>query len=209
MQLAGRGYEVVAIDSSQRLLGVLRDSLRSDDAIAARVETIDGEISALPELVSGTTFDVVLCHGVLMYFDDPEPVLDLLADRVEAGGVLSLLVRNRDSLAMRPGTAGRWSEALAAFDATTYVNRLGVQARADRLEDLEAGLARRGLSLSAWYGVRVFTDNAVSGKTPPSSHDLLEIIAAEERAGATDPYRAVAPLLHLVSRRTGGGHESH
>jgi hypothetical protein len=40
-----------------------------------------------------------------------------------------LLVRNGDWLAMRPGLAGDWPAARAAYDGTAYDNRSGVPRR--------------------------------------------------------------------------------
>ena len=153
------------------------------------------------ETVGRRSFDIVLCHGVMMYLAEPEPALDELAHAVAPGGILSLLVRNGDALAMRPGLAGNWQGAARAFDTTSYVNRLDLPARADRLEDLRAELAKRGLSTSCWYGVRVFSDMMPSDQELPPDDELAALIAVEEKAGRTDPYRAVAPLLHLVSTR--------
>lgn len=142
---------------------------------------------------------MVLCHGVLMYFADPAPVLAELARLVAPGGVVSVLVRNGDALAMRPGLLGDWPTARRAFDDLAYDNRIGVSARADRRDDLVAALVAHGLKVRAWYGVRVFTDNAPAETPPPAA--LAELLAAEERAGATDPYRAVAALTHVLAGR--------
>jgi hypothetical protein len=49
--------------------------------------------------------------------------------------------------------------------------------------------------------VRVFTDTAPGDAEPPP--DLPTLLACEERAGCTDPYRRVAALLHLIARRPG------
>jgi hypothetical protein len=114
---------------------------------------------------------------------------------------VSLLVRNGDALAMRPGLLGDWAACAEAFGSDRYVNRIGVAARADRLADLTARLARRGLEVTAWYGVRVFTDTVADGADPPP--DFAALLACEERAGRTDPYRRVAALLHLIARRAG------
>src|SRR6202042_1467874 len=105
------------------------------------------------------------------------------------GGILSLLVRNGNGLAMRPGLLGDWAAAQRAFDETGYDNRLGLTARADRLEELAALLGGRRLALRAWYGVRVFTDLAPSDARVPGGPELADLLACEERAGATDPYR--------------------
>ena len=136
------------------------------------------------------SFDVVLCHGVLMYVEDPEPMLAGLARVLAPGGLLSLLVRNGDALAMRPGLAGDWQAALGSFDTLSYSNRLGLDVRADRLEPLTATLAGIGVPLHAWYGVRVFTDAAGDDAPVPPARRVPPLLAAEERAGRTEPYRA-------------------
>jgi hypothetical protein len=136
-----------------------------------------------------------------MYSADPAPVLSAIARVTAPGGVVSLLVRNGDALAMRPGLLGDWAVCAEAFDSDRYPNRIGVTARADRLGDLTDRLAGQGLQVTAWYGVRVFTDTAVDDAEPPP--DLPTLLACEERAGHTDPYRQVAALLHLIARRPG------
>jgi hypothetical protein len=114
---------------------------------------------------------------------------------------VSLLVRNGDALAMRPGLLGDWDGVGQALDGVAYRNRIGVDARADRLQDLAAALARRRMPVSRWYGVRVFTDTAASGEPLPDDATLDAILRSEERAGETDPYRHVAALLHLIAQR--------
>jgi SAM-dependent methyltransferase len=51
---------------------------------------------------------VVLCHGVLMYFADPGPLLDAIAQVVAPDGTVSLLVRNGDALAQRRLAVSQW-----------------------------------------------------------------------------------------------------
>ena len=63
---------------------------------------------------------------------------------------MSLLVRNGDALAMRPGLLGDWDSVGKAFDGGSYLNRIGADARPDRLEDLTAALARRQMSVPQW-----------------------------------------------------------
>lgn len=102
---------------------------------------------------------------------------------------------------LRPGLTGDWDKVSAAFDSRTYLNRIGVPARADRRSDLTAALASRDLAVRGWYGVRVFTDTAADDEPVPDRATLEAIVGAEERAGRTDPYRGVAALLHLIAAR--------
>lgn len=200
LALARRGHRVTGLDSSAQLLADFRSALAAESAeTAARVRLVAGEAEAAARLFAPSSFDAVLCHGVLMYFADPGPLLDAIASVTAPGGLVSLLVRNGDALAMRPGLSGDWAVCAEAFGADHYENRIGVGARADRLADLTGRLAGHGLRVTAWYGVRIFTDIAASDAEPPP--DLAALLDCEERAGRTDPYRRVAALLHVIARK--------
>ena len=200
--LARRGHVVTGLDSSARLLDDFRAELVTEPAeVGGRVRLVRGEAEAMTDLFAPSSFDVVLCQGVLMYFPDPDPLLDAIARVVVPGGIVSLLVRNGDALAMRPGLLGDWDGAGKAFDGVAYLNRIGVDARADRLDELTTALVRRQMPVTKWYGVRVFTDTAASDTPLPDDATLDAILRSEERAGRTDPYRHVAALLHLIAVR--------
>jgi len=212
LRLARRGYQVTAVDASADLLVRFERDLAAEPAeVQARVRVEHGLIERWVQRAVMPPAAAVLCHGVLMYQADPDPVLRALAALTAPGGMVSLLVRNGDALAMRPGLLGDWAACAEAFGSDQYVNRIGVAARADRLADLTGRLAGHGLELTAWYGVRVFTDIAASDaepstpsdpSTPPEAPaDLEALLDCEERAGRTDPYRRVAALAHLIARR--------
>jgi S-adenosylmethionine-dependent methyltransferase len=200
--LARAGHQVTGLDSSATLLGDLETALAAEaPEVRERVRLVRGDAGRLAEAVPARDFDAVLCHGVLMYFADPAPLLAGIAAAVAPGGFASLLVRNGDGLALRPGLLGDWPTAQRAFDDMAYGNRIGVTARADRLADLTGSLAGQGLPVEAWYGVRVFTDTAASDAPVPGPEELRALLDCEERAGSTDPYRGVAALLHVIARR--------
>ncbi|MET8181417.1 methyltransferase domain-containing protein [Streptomyces sp. NPDC005336] len=202
LRLARAGHEVTGLESDPTMLEAVRAALADEpEGIRKRVRLIEGDGRDAGAHFLPGAFDVVLCHGVLMYVSEPDPLLAGLARVLAPGGLLSLLVRNADALAMRPGLAGDWDTALSAFDSPAYTNRIGLRVRADRREELTTTLTAIGAPLHAWYGVRVFTDQAPSTEPPPPSPEWDRLLAAEERAGRTDPYRAVAALLHLCGVR--------
>jgi hypothetical protein len=123
------------------------------------------------------------------------------------------VARNAAALAWRPATRHDWVAALALLDElqgsreegrdSFYLNEIGVRARADWPEDLMAVFEAEDLDLQGWYGVRTASDN-VSVDTPTPPHDELEqLLSVEERLGATDPYRRLSTLFHLVGRASG------
>ena len=200
LRLARAGHQVTGVEQDPKMIAAAREELAGEpEGIRERVRIVQGDGRDTGVHFLPGSFDVVLCHGVLMYIEEPDPLLAGLARMLAPGGLLSLLVRNGDALAMRPGLAGDWAGALAAFDTTSYRNRLGLDVRADRLAELTATLAGIGAPLHAWYGVRVFTDTAADGAQIPA--DVETLVAVEERAGKTDPYRSVAALLHLCGVR--------
>ncbi|MFG2607910.1 class I SAM-dependent methyltransferase [Streptomyces sp. NPDC048514] len=200
LRLARLGHQVTGVEQDATMIAAAREALAGQpEGIRARVRLVQGDGRDTGVHFLPGSFDVVLCHGVLMYVEEPDPLLAGLARMLAPGGLLSLLVRNGDALAMRAGLSGDWAGALAAFDTTAYRNRLGLHVRADRLASLTATLAGIAAPLHAWYGVRVFTDTAADGAGIPE--DLNALLAAEERAGRTDPYRRVAALLHLCGVR--------
>lgn len=200
LRLARAGHRITGLERDPKMISVAREALCVEpEGIRERVRIIEGDGRDTGVHFLPGSFDLVLCHGVLMYVEEPDALVAGLARMLAPGGLLSLLVRNGNALAMRPGLSGDWAEALVAFDAATYRNRLGLDARADRLETLTATLAGIGAPLHAWYGVRVFTDTAPDGAQMPP--DVETLLAVEERAGRTDPYRGVAALLHLCGVR--------
>jgi S-adenosylmethionine-dependent methyltransferase len=200
LRLARRGYDVTGVDASADLLARFGRDLAAEPAgVRGRVRAEQSLIEDYAERAGAARFPVVLCHGVLMYLADPAPVLQAIAALTAPGGMVSLLVRNGDALAMRPGLSGEWAACRSAFGSDRYENRIGLSARADRLDDLTGRLAGHGLQVTAWYGVRVFTDTAPGDAEPPP--DLAALLECEERAGRTDPYRRVAALLHVIARK--------
>ncbi|MCI3270268.1 class I SAM-dependent methyltransferase [Streptomyces cylindrosporus] len=200
LRLARAGHQVTGVEQDATMVAAAREALAGEpEGIRERVRIVQGDGRDTGVHFLPGSFDVVLCHGVLMYVEEPDALLAGLARMLAPGGLLSLLVRNADALAMRPGLYGDWAGALASFDTVSYTNRLGLDVRADRLQTLTDALAGIGAPLHAWYGVRVFTDTAADDAQAPD--DVETLLAVEERAGRTDPYRSVAALLHLCGVR--------
>lgn len=122
LALARRGHHVTGLDPSTELLARFHDTLAAEpDEVRTRVRLVHGTGESAPELTTGP-FQVILCHGVLGYLDNPAPVLEALTQVAAPTATLSLLVRNGLAPAMREGLRGNPTDALAAFDRRDYVN---------------------------------------------------------------------------------------
>jgi SAM-dependent methyltransferase len=187
LRLARAGHQVTGLEQDATMVAVARESLCAEpEGIRERMRIIEGDGRDTGVHFLPGSFDVVLCHGVLMYVEEPDPLLAGLARMLAPAGLLSLLVRNADALAMRPGLSGDWTGALGAFDTVSYTNRLGLDVRADRLETLTATLAGIGAPLHAWFGVRVFTDTAADGAEIPESA-LVRVSSRGRAKGRPQP----------------------
>ena len=203
LPLARRGYRVTILDSSAAMLARAAESLaREPEEVRRRVSLVEAAGEQAPAVLGTGRFTGVLCHGVLMYLDDPGPLVASLAGLAREGGVVSIAAKNASNLAVRPALAGDWKAALAAFDTRRQVNGLGLNTRADTVEGLSELLGRHGVEATAWYGVRLFTDCWTPEGPDPGPDD--DVLAVELEASRRDPYRQMSRLFHLIGRRRAG-----
>lgn len=192
LPLARRGYVVTLLDRSGEWLDVARRGA-ADEGL--RVELIEGPAERAPDL-AGDGFDAVLAHTLLVYAEDPGRTLSALRETARSGAVLSLLEKNRASLALRPGLMGEYDEALRVLDDPISAGRLGIPNRSRSMAELRALLVSTGWRPRDWAGIRLFSDGVRDDVDDASFASVLRL----DRAIATrEPYRRVARLLHLLA----------
>ncbi len=203
--LAQAGYDVTLLDSSPAMLDKARQRLaRLPGEARRRVTLLEADGENADETVNGRRFAAVLCHGVLGYLEDPEPLVDQLCRCADAGGVVSIMTGNAKAMAVQPALERRWDDALAAFDARSGIGVLGVRGRADTVEEVSELLRSRGVEPLRWYGVWLFVDwLEFSGADldPGDSKQVAATAAVELEASRRDPYRQLSRVFHLVGRR--------
>jgi SAM-dependent methyltransferase len=198
--LAKRGYKVTILDISEEALGRAREALGREDAeTQRRVQLVLGRGEEAPCLLDEATFDAVTCHGVLPSVEDPEPLLQALVKLVRPGGLISVLAKNAEALAMRPALQGRYRKALGSLNVNRDEGPLGTLTRADTVAGLQGILEAADGEFIGWHGVRCFTDHL--GDAPAKPETLEEALELEWEAGRKDPYRGVARWIHLLGRR--------
>ncbi len=207
--LALSGYAVTLLDSSPAMLDKARARLDRLPADAQqRVTLVEADATSAADALDGARYPAVLCHGVLGYFDRPEPVIDQLCRCVADDGLVSIMTANANAMAVRPAMERRWADALASFDAVTEIGVLGVQGRADTVDELGAMLSARGVEPLHWYGVWLFVDWLEFGGATLDASDpdeLASIAAVELEAARRDPYRQLSRVFHLLGRRSPPG----
>ena len=213
IRLARAGHQILAVEPDADMRAAFSAALDAERAeVRDRVRLRAGSVGSLDPVTGGETYDAVLLLGVLMYLQASGPVMAELAAHVGPGGFLALAARTTTSAVWRPAARQDWRAALAAFDEhdlaraegrdMRYVNEIGAPARADSLDALTSTAAACGLELENWYGVRIAVDAAELDPPPPTDpRELAALLDVEEHLGATDPYRQLGQLAHLILRR--------
>lgn len=212
VRLAQMGHRVTIVDPSPDALASLHR--RSTEAnLADQVTGIQGDTADLLEHVSAASFDLVLCHGVLEYVDDPAAALASVATVLRPGGHVSLVVAGRNAAVVARALAGDFVTAQAllersaqTWDVRTLGPRRFVQA------EIKTLLEARGFALVATNGLRIFADLVPSAivDTEPGSRDALYALerllrSSSDFSGLSAGLQSIARLdLSLASPTSGG-----
>ena len=203
--LAQAGYEVTVLDPSGAMLDKARSRLALlSNEVQERVRLVQAKGEDANEVLDGQRFAAVLCHGVLVYVDDPAPLIAQLCQCVQSGGIVSIMTANAHATAVQPAMEQRWRDALTAFDTTAGIGVLGVRGRADTVEEGSALIATYGVEPVRWYGVWLFIDwlEFSGSQLDPTDDELMsEIAAVELEASRRDPYRQLSRVFHLLGQK--------
>jgi S-adenosylmethionine-dependent methyltransferase len=199
--LAGLGHQVTVVDPSPDALAALQRRA-AEAGVAGQVQALQGDAAALAEVVPTAGTDLVLCHGVLEYVDEPAAAAQAALTALRPGGVASLLVAQRLGAVLARALAGRFDDARQLLDDPD--GRAGstdpLPRRFDR-ESLLALLAGRSVTVQLEHGVRLVTD-LLPGALVNGDPDAAEALLALERAVSGHPRLSVlASQLHLVVQR--------
>lgn len=191
--LAKDGYDVTLLDASAEWIQLASEkAARSGVSVACILGSVEDASDAVQP-----PFDAILCHALLMYVEKPATCLRDLRSLANRGAILSLLEKNRDGIALRPGLSGDYREAKRLLDDAVSTGRLGVENVARTVEEWVALLSQTGWHVLDWAGVRLFSDTAPDDLSPEEFDPLLNL---EREAGTRESYRRVARLLHLLAR---------
>jgi S-adenosylmethionine-dependent methyltransferase len=199
--VAELGHQVIVVDPSPDSLASL-ERRAGEAGVGARVSARQGDLDSLAEVVGPEQVDVLLCHDVLEFADDPVAGLAAAAAALRPAGILSLLAANRSAAVLGRVLAGRFeaAERVLHGDAPAGTDRA---LRRFDLDELVALVETVGLSVVELSGDRVFSD-LVPGAALDIEPHSQEVLARLEAAVARLPvYRSMATRIHLLARKSG------
>lgn len=195
--LAELGHRVTVVDANPDALAALE---RRAAESGVTVHAVQGDADDLLGMVGPAGADLILCHSVLEYVEDPGPVFAAMAQAVRPGGAVSVLVAGQVATVLHRAVAGHFDDARRVL--TDPVGRWGdrdpVPRRFTR-ETLAELAGDAGLRVGEVHGVRIFVDLVPSGLID-GDHDAAEALITLEAVASTHPVLCnLATQLHLLA----------
>jgi 2-polyprenyl-3-methyl-5-hydroxy-6-metoxy-1,4-benzoquinol methylase len=200
--LARLGIEVTLLDSSAAMLE-LAERTAAEAGVKKKITIEQGDAAEVADIFGQRWFDIILCHNVLEYVDDPAAVLRgatrLLRD---SSAMIYILVRNQAGEAVK--------SALQNGDLAAAENSLSTEYGQESLykgkvrlftpEALDTMLHDTALIATARRGVRVISDYL-----PPQisrSTEYERIFALERKLGERQEFFGMARYMHVLGARS-------
>ena len=202
LRLARLGHHVTLLDASLPMLDFAERAAR-EAGVTERIELKHGEATQLATLFHAESFDVILCHNVLEFVEepgivlrsaaralrDPSSIISILV-RKQAGEVLKAAILGGDLAAAEHNLTAEWG------DEALYGGRV----RLFTAESLEALLLKSSLAVVAERGVRVVSDYLPARIS--RSDEYERIFELERKLGRRPEFAAVARYTHCLAHRT-------
>jgi len=157
----------------------------------------------LSELFDAESFDVVVCHNLLEFSENPSAIVRGINNVMRKDGLLSVLVRNRAGEVLKNAIKSRgWKSALANLTAEMALDSLYDEpVRVFTLAEIHELLVRAGLEVVAEHGVRVFCDYIDLENVADA--EFSQIFELESALGVRSEFAAIARYIQAIARRSG------
>jgi S-adenosylmethionine-dependent methyltransferase len=198
-RLALLGVHVTLFDSSVAMLDLAQRTV-AEAGVSDNMTAKLGDASRLDAIFPRASFDIILCHNLLEFVDDPAAVLCGAALIMrDSQALLSILVRNQAGevlkVALQMGDLAAAEQNLTADSGQESL--YGGKVRLFTPDALEALLQDASLTSKAQRGVRVISDYLPAQITRSSYYD--RIFALERKLAQRCEFFGVARYLHCLA----------
>ena len=200
VRLARLGVHVTAVDCSAAMLEIAQRAAH-EAGVTEKIVVKHGDAAQLASLFPARSFDVILCHNILEYVEDPGAVLRDAARALRgSSAIVSVLVRSQAGEVLKAAIqAGDLDEAENSLTAEWGRESLyGGKVRLFSHDYLQRMLKAASLTLIAERGVRVVADYL----PPAVSRDAeyQRIFELERKLGMRPEFAAVARYRQCLVR---------
>ena len=201
IRLARIGVQVTLLDASQPMLDLANRAAR-DAGVAERIVLKHGEATQSMALFEPASFDVVLCHNILEYINDPVDVLKGAARILrDASSIISVLVRNQAGEVFKAAIHdGDLVTAQQNLDAEwAHESLYGGRVRLFPARKLQTMLRESSFTEVAERGVRVLSDYLPMNISRQDEYE--RIFELERKVGERMEYVGVARYTQIFAQR--------
>jgi S-adenosylmethionine-dependent methyltransferase len=191
--LAQHGHQLTLCDISANMIAQARGIFREKGIERADfIHTSIQEHSAQNQ--SG--YDVILCHAVLEWAQDPRDMLEHLKKLLKPGGYLSLMFFNLNGTIFKTILRGNFYRKDIGFKfgrtkSLTPTNPLVPQTVYQWLDDLNFRVENKS-------GIRIFYDHCDKAVRDTLSDE--QVLQSELSFSRTEPFLSMARYIHLLCR---------
>jgi len=190
---AALGHHVTVVDPSPDALAAAQRRAAEADA---HLTSVQGEAASLDSVVGPGAADLVICHNVLEYVEEPADAMSAIARVLRPSATVSVIASNAVAAILHRALAGRFAEA-----RTLLADTAACTPRRFTLPELIALVERAGLHAGEAHGLRIFGGLVPGGLLEGDAAAAEALRALEEAAASIPPLRDIAAQLHLLGHR--------
>jgi S-adenosylmethionine-dependent methyltransferase len=182
-------HKVILCDGSDEVLAIARQRL--DGVNNAQIEHRD-----ILSLNYDEEFDLILCHAVLEWVQEPFAIIDKLFTQLRVGGKLSLSFFNRDAALFNNAIWGNFDYIEAGLNTRNQVklNPHNAQRPSDVIQFIQGNYPSYKIEHKA--GIRCFHDYLHDRTKQIDEYEKL--LALELDYGMTEPFMWLGKYFHLI-----------
>lgn len=200
LELLRRGNHVTLTDVSLEMLTLAKGNINGSELDASVKQNTSYHHCSLQEL--GTRlhqpFDLIVCHAVMEWLDQPEAVFAHLLPLLRCGGLLSVIFYNRDGLIFKNMLRTNYKKVISQ-------DFRGAKGSLTPLQplypvDVLQWATNAGLVTVCHSGIRVFHDYILDPQERKKS--IEQVVALELEYSQRPPFRDLGRYIHFLWRKT-------
>jgi S-adenosylmethionine-dependent methyltransferase len=187
---AAAGHSVEVLDVSQEALDIARQRLAdypSASVVCGGIDSVEKQ------------YDLIICHAVLEWLEQPMSALSNLLSHLNTGGVLSLSFFNKDAMLFNNAIYGNFDYIAKGMKVRNEVrlNPLNPQSPAQVMAFFEN---QPNIQIESIAGIRCFHD--YMRDTTMQSSQFEQILALEKQYGRQAPFMWLGKYIYVRVRKT-------
>lgn len=186
---AKMGHTVTLVDVSKDVLNIAHKSLNKFNNLTIKQDDI---------LNIEGSFDLIICHALLEWLDNPKEYLGHLASLLKLNGSLSLSFFNRDAKEFSNLLYGNFDYIERGMPSrnTVRLNPTNPQRPNDIIDFVTSSL---DMTIENTMGVRCFHD--YMNHADRDRVDFKQILELEWRYGRKEPYKYLGKYFHILANK--------